>query len=134
VSALAGYAVRAVRSGRRLCGQERARDVLSPLAQQRHDFVVARLPDFTPGDNSLAEALRDSTQSPPDLQAAFRIDFPRWLARLGPRRRSIAMALAMGHRTRDLAARYAVSAGRISQMRRELHADWRRFHGEPPAS
>src|SRR4051812_10304292 len=37
-TALATFAARAVRSGRRLCGQERAKDVLSPFAQQRHGF------------------------------------------------------------------------------------------------
>ncbi len=31
-SSVATYAARAVRSGRRLCGQEKANDVLSPLA------------------------------------------------------------------------------------------------------
>jgi hypothetical protein len=44
-SALATFAARAVRSGRRLAGQERARDVLSPVAQARHGFVVVKVPD-----------------------------------------------------------------------------------------
>src|SRR5262245_12830323 len=35
-SVLASYAARAVRSGRRLCGQLRAKDVLSEVAQKRH--------------------------------------------------------------------------------------------------
>jgi hypothetical protein len=33
-------------------------------------------------------------------------------------------------RTLDLSKRFEVSAGRISQMRRELHEDWLRFLGE----
>src|SRR5438067_803098 len=33
VSAIAGYAVKAARSGRRVCGHERRKDVLSPVAQ-----------------------------------------------------------------------------------------------------
>src|SRR5262249_1716153 len=41
---IAAYAARAVRSGRRLCGQERARDVMSPRAQQRKGFSVQSLP------------------------------------------------------------------------------------------
>src|SRR5580692_6089376 len=32
-SVLAAYAARAVRAGRRLCGQEKSKDALSPLAQ-----------------------------------------------------------------------------------------------------
>ena len=54
--ALAIYAARAVRSGRRVCGQERAKDVLSPSAQRQHRFVVERLPDFsTLGGNPLEQ-------------------------------------------------------------------------------
>ena len=34
-TAIASFAARAVRSGRRLAGMERTKDVLSPLAQQR---------------------------------------------------------------------------------------------------
>jgi hypothetical protein len=33
-------AARAVRCGRRLCGQEKSRDVCSPIAQRRHCFRV----------------------------------------------------------------------------------------------
>src|SRR4051794_7084276 len=93
-SALASYAARAVASGRRLCGQEPAADVLSPRAQRRRGFAVGALPDHsTLGGNPLEEALRDNTQTPPDDQAAFRIDFPAWLASQGGRRRRIAQAL-----------------------------------------
>src|SRR6516164_9392310 len=76
-SALATYAARAVRSGRRACGQERGRDALSPSAQRRHGFLVSTLPDVsTLTDNPLSEALADNSKSPPDQQAMFRIDFP----------------------------------------------------------
>ena len=37
-SALACYAARAVHSGRRVCGHEKVRDVLSPVARRRHGF------------------------------------------------------------------------------------------------
>ena len=40
VSALARYAARAVRCGRRLNGKERAKDVVSPVAQRRHGFTL----------------------------------------------------------------------------------------------
>src|SRR5438874_727405 len=45
VGAIATFAARAVRSGRRLCGQERAQDAMSPSAQRRHGFTVSPLPD-----------------------------------------------------------------------------------------
>jgi hypothetical protein len=79
-STLATFAARAVRAGRRVCGQEPAKDVLSPTGQRRHHFAVERLPDISPlSSNSLTEALCDNTQTPPPEQAAFRLDFPAWL-------------------------------------------------------
>src|SRR5437763_1315165 len=38
VAQLARYAAQAVRSGRRVCGQVKGDDVLSPVAQRRHGF------------------------------------------------------------------------------------------------
>ena len=43
-TAIATFAGRAVKAGRRLCGQERPDDVLSPTAQRRHRFGVSSLP------------------------------------------------------------------------------------------
>ena len=74
VSALATYAVRAINSGRRVCGHERAKDVLSPVAQRLHGFAVGKLPDFSTLDgNPLEEALIDNTVSPvPEQVGAIR--------------------------------------------------------------
>jgi hypothetical protein len=133
-SAIAAYAARGVRNGRKLAGMDRARDVLSPLAQRRKGFAVCKLPDCSTLDGSpLDEALHDNTRSPPDQQAALRIDLPRWLATLGARDRRIALDMALGFRTQELAAAYRLSAARISQLRRRFHHSWRLFQGEPPA-
>jgi hypothetical protein len=131
---LARFAARAVRCGRRVCGQEKDQDALSPLAQMRRCFVVSTLPEFsTLSGNPLAEALQDNTHTPPDEQACFRLDFPAWLGRLGARNRSIAEDMALGHRTEELARTYGISPGRVSQLRREFHIDWERFCGGPVA-
>jgi hypothetical protein len=135
-TALATYAARAVKSGRRLVGQEKSQDVLSPLAQQRHHFTVRRLPDFeTLSDNLLTEAPADNTQSPPDETVCFKLDFAAWLDSLTARNRSIAEDLMVGGRTIDVADKYGVSAGRISQLRREFFQDWHMFCEDfPPHS
>jgi hypothetical protein len=44
---LAAYAARAVFSGRRLCGQLKAKDVLNERTQRRHGFRIERLPTST---------------------------------------------------------------------------------------
>ncbi len=130
-SALATYAARAVKCGRRLCGQEKGKDMLSPLAQQRHSFVVSSLPTHsTLSATPFSEALADNTRSPVPEQVHFRLDFPAWLVGLGDRKRRIAEDMALGHRTLELADMHHVTQGRISQMRREFYLDWLRFTGE----
>jgi hypothetical protein len=130
-TALASYAARAVRSGSRIAGQERANDVLSPIAQHRHHFYVGRLPDFeTLTEHPLCEALLDNTKSPPDETVCFRLDFLAWLASLTERNRGIVEDLMIGERTRDVANKYKISPARISQKRREFCQDWQIFRGD----
>jgi hypothetical protein len=133
-TALATFAARAVRSGRRLAGMDRARDVLSPQARQRHGFTVGKLPDYSALDGSpLHEALHDNTRSPPDQQAMFRIDFPSWRASRTERDRGVLDDLMLGERTSDVAGKHGLSPGRVSQLRREFHDDWEFFCAEPQA-
>jgi hypothetical protein len=132
-TALATFAARAVRSGRRLTGMDRSKDVLSPLAQQRKGFAVGKLPDCSAlGGSPLDEALYDNTKSPPDQQAMFRIDFPAWRASRTERDRRVLDDLMLGERTLDVAGKHGLSPGRVSQLRRELHDDWVLFCAEPP--
>jgi hypothetical protein len=132
-TALATFAARAVRSGRRLAGMERTKDVLSPLAQQRKGFAVCKLPDCSTLDGSpLDEALHDNTMSPPDQQAMFRIDFPAWRASRTERDRLVLDDLMLGERTLDVAGKHGLSPGRVSQLRREFHDDWEHFCAGPP--
>jgi hypothetical protein len=127
--AIATFAARAVRSGRRLCGQERARDVHSSVARRRHGFSVASLPAYPPAGSLVEEALRDDTHTAPDASAAFRIDFPAWLNTLPDRDRKVAEALMVGERTTDVAHHHGLSPARVSQLRRELMDRWHDFHG-----
>lgn len=128
---LASYAVRAVRSGRRLCGQLKAKDVLSELAQQRRHFYVGKIPDFsTESTNPLADALIDNAVTPVDEAVAFRIDFPDWLSTMDQKKRRITKQMMLGHRTLDLSVKFKVSQGRISQLRQELRQSWREFIDE----
>jgi hypothetical protein len=143
-AAFAALAARAVRSGRRLCGHERAREVLSPVARRRHGFRVEHLPASTrsphehlyasPHGQALLDAfeerLRDNTLTPVADQVAFRIDFPAWLQTLTGRERHLVRAMARNERTKDLSKQFALSPGRVSQLRREFRDDWLRFHGE----
>jgi hypothetical protein len=143
-SALAGYAARAVRSGRRLCGHEKARDVLSPVARRRHGFGVESLPHSISSSHerlytsplgqqaqdAFEERLRDNTQTPVPDQVTFRIDFPVWRCTRTERDQRVIDALMAGGRTRDVSRQFGLSPGRVSQLRRDFLEDWRRFTGE----
>jgi hypothetical protein len=128
---LAAYAGRAAKSGRRLCGQLPAKDVLSPLAQRRHRFAVRSLPGGSSLDrDALGEALHDNSRSEVPDQVAFRCDFPAWHATLSGREQVLVNELLLGEPAGAAAAHLGVSPGRVSQQRRELGDDWRRFTGE----
>jgi hypothetical protein len=137
VSILARYASRAVQSGRRLCGQLKARDALSERAQRRHGFRVEPLPTATrvsfadpDGQQQLdtfEERLQDNTQTPIPEQVAFRCDFREWLRTRSHRDRRLIRDLAHDERVTTLARKYQITPGRVSQLRRDCHDDWERF-------
>jgi DNA-directed RNA polymerase specialized sigma24 family protein len=144
VSRIATYAARHARSGRRLCGQERSRDTLSPLAQWRRGFTVKTLPVSTtqPHEQCYAnphgqrrldaveERLRDNTLTAVPEQVCFRVDFPAWMNTLSDRDRRVVEDLMQDERTLDVANKYGISPSRVSQLRRELMQRWRQFCGE----
>jgi hypothetical protein len=136
---------RAVKSGRRVTGQAKSKDVMNPLTQRRHGFQVEPLPHSTRTDHEqlyatphgqrlhdvFEQRLVDNTVTPPDEQAMFRVDFCAWLESLTPRERRIIEAMASNERTLDISKQFELSPGRISQMRREFHDGWERFCDGP---
>jgi hypothetical protein len=131
ISAIATFAVKAARSGRRVCGQDAAKDVMSPRAQQGKGFAVCSLPAFaTLSSNPFAEALHDNTKTPVDDQVAFRLDFPAWLGGFDAHKREVIDLMVNGERTTDIAEKVGKSAARISQLRLELFLSWELFIGE----
>jgi hypothetical protein len=130
-TALAAYAVLAVRNGRRLCGMCKARDAMNRAAHARLGVTCESLPQGEPPpESALAAALADSTRSEIPAQVAFRIDFPAWLQTRTRRDRAIIRDMLLEARTTDLAACHRVSPARVSQLRREYLAGWMAFVGE----
>jgi hypothetical protein len=135
VAQLARYAAQAVRCGRRVTGQEKADDVLSPVAQRRHGFAVGSLPDHsTLHGNAWDEALIENTRSEVPEQVAFRIDFPEWRDTLGERDQRLVDLLMTGERTGRAARQFGVTSGRVSQKRQEFRQGWARFVGDDGAA
>jgi len=132
--ALARYGVKQTRDHRKVGGHLKIKDVLSRYCQTRKGVVVQRLDKFDKTEEVWQEALvEDKTAGPAEI-ARTRIDFSDWLAPLKRRDRRIAESLAAGNRTADVARKFKISAGRISQLRRELAESWRKFVGDEPGA
>ena len=129
---LARYAVAQVRDGRKVGCKLNVRDVLSRYCQQRKNVFVERLDHFDEDEACWQEIIIEDRHAGPAETARVRMDFGDWLRKLPRRNRRIAESLALGNRTSDVAKRFHLSAGRVSQVRRELADSWRTFVDEPP--
>ena len=131
---LAKYGISQVRDGRRVGAKLNIKDPLSRYCQKRKGVVVERLDKFDDEENAWQEAVVQDTRTAPvpDI-VSFRVDFADWLASLCRRDRRIAESLAIGNRTSDVAERFELSEGRISQLRREMASSWKSFTGEATA-
>ena len=129
---LAAFGVAQYRAGRRVGNRLNSRDVLSEYAQRSKRFRVETLDHYDDHDGTWVEAVvQDTRSSPVPEVVAFRCDFSDWLKSLSRRDRRLAEFLALGNRTNDTARKFNVSAGRVSQLRRDFEASWRCFQGEP---
>ena len=130
-SALARFAVFQARQGRQVGTRLNVRDVTSRYAQLQKGIHVERLDQFNDEENCWQEIVVEDKKSTPADVAITRIDFAEWLGTMSALRRKIAQCLATGESTLEAARQFAVSPGRISQLRREFQASWQAFHGEP---
>ena len=132
-SILAKFAEKQTRDHRITGGHLNIKDILSKYCQDRTGTVVQRLDKYNDKDDCWEEAVvQDTRNSPVPEVVAFRVDFKDWLRQLPRRDRRVAEFLSLGHRTQDAARKFRVSQGRISQLRRELADNWKRFVGDEP--
>ena len=130
VGTLANFAVRRVAQHRLVGGHQSSRDVLSPLTAKKKGVVVTTLSPWDASENTWRDVAVESKRVSPADHAAFNVDFAQWLGQWAPRHRRIINALAAGERVTDLAQRFRVSLGRISQLRRRYERSWELFQGE----
>lgn len=130
---LAHFGISQFRDGRRVGNRFRISEVLSRHAQRRKRFFVERLDHLDQDTGEWCEAVVEDPRTPVPEQVAFRIDFPQWLAGLTRRNRKIAEALSVGNTTSEVAKRFEISPGRVSQLRNEFYRSWREFHHDAPS-
>ena len=67
-------------------------------------------------------------------QVSFRLDWPAWLSTRTERDRRIIADMALSEQTKELAEKYGMSPGRISQLRRQYQDDWCLFCDDKEAA
>ena len=114
---------------------------MSPRAQKSKGFAVEPLPASTRRSHEeihsdphgqermdvVEERLADNTRSPVPEQAMFREQFGMLLDQVGEKKKPIVQDMAGGADTKHLAAEHKISAGRVSQIRREAQNVWKRI-------
>jgi hypothetical protein len=124
-SSLAWYAAKHVKRGRPAGGRMNGKEPLSRYAQIGHGIRV----EGQAGD--WIDTLVADKRAPVADQVAAKIDVRAWFATLTKRMKEIAKDLAVGCTTAEVADKYGLSAGRISQLRRTLEKSWTVFQQEP---
>ena len=132
-SSLVCYAVRQVRSGRRVGGKLNVLDVTSAYCGLKKGVRIVRFDDLAHTSIEWKDSLLEDRRAGPAETAAARLDTAAWLRSLSLRNRRIAKTLATGESTLTTARKFGITAGRVSQLRRELEASWLEFHGEVTA-
>ena len=121
---LAWYSARQIKRGRPSVGSMNSKEPLSRYAQIGNGIQVEPL-----GSNWMDAMVEDKKAAVPD-QVAAKIDVAAWFATLTERMTGIAKDLAFGFSTSEVARKYGLSAGRISQVRRILEESWTTFQPE----
>jgi DNA-directed RNA polymerase specialized sigma24 family protein len=130
---LASYGIRQVRDHRKVGGKLNIKDVLSRYCQKHKGVIVERLDKFDEKEGEWLEVLVEDRHAGPADTAAARLDLAAWFKSLSPKDRRIAKALATGGCTGDVAKKFGLSAGRISQKRRAFMEGWQTFQGGQPS-
>lgn len=104
------YSIRQTRAGRSVCSAAKPKDPMSLRFYGKATFEPWDFDDYVGRETPI-----------PDV-VSFRIDVPAFLTTLTVRQRRMALDLATGMTTSDAAEKYGLSAGRISQFRREFRA------------
>jgi hypothetical protein len=118
-STLTWYAVKQTKSGRPAVGRMNSKEVLSEYSQLRRGIKAATSHAGTVQQGWIDELVEDK-RAPVLEQVAVKLDALAWIRTLPRGLRRIAADLARGCTTSETAVKHSLSAGRISQIRRQL--------------
>ena len=122
---IAKYAIKRHREGRRFVGTNTT-DILSEQTQKLGRSDTCQLSQFDDEPRNWGLGLY---QRQPDIADAVQmhLDYEAWYQRQTPRDQAIIKDLSYGETTGDVAKKYGVSAGLISQYRKRYSDSWHAF-------
>jgi hypothetical protein len=124
-SNLTWFSSRHVKRGRPAAGRMSCKEPMSRYGQLSNDIKIERQ-----SGKWIDAIVLDKRAAIPDVVAA-KMDVGAWFATLTQGMRQIANDLAFGCSTSEVAKKYGVTAGRVSQLRQTLKASWAAFQQEP---
>jgi hypothetical protein len=120
---LVAFGLKQYRAGRIVGTSLNCKDVGSINCLRKQGCSIEPLEEWT-------AALVESRRATPADIAALRIDFSDWFQSLSARDQRLASELARGESTSAVAKMFRITAGRVSQLRRELFESWQQFVGD----
>ena len=129
VGPIVQYSAKHVRAGK-LIGGYPVNDVMSRFSHQAGGHFVTTLPN-SEEEAAAAEvhdALWDRCPGPAE-EAACRVDYADWLARLSEKQRAVAEGLASGFNVSETAKRRGVSRAAVQDIRKTLARKWDEHEG-----
>ena len=120
------YAIKRFSSGRRFTGLN-STDVHSEHTQMQGRSEVHQFSELE-GKLDELDFMADPTVNVADA-AQFHVDYEAWFSKQVPKDKQIIRDLSYGYTTREVARKYNVSDGLISQYRKRYRDDWNGFVG-----
>ena len=127
---VAFYSIQRAKSGRRAY-QNNATDPLCPVFRTRNTTAIIPI-DAPMQSEGLARTMSDfisSGMEDPSETALRRIDWESFLSTLASREKQVLSCIADGWRCMDIAKHIGVTAGRVTQMKREIATRIKEFMG-----
>ena len=125
------FAIQRYQDGRRFTGSNRT-DILSHQTQILGRCDTCQLSTFDSEEDGGLDERDFMEMVQPDVAEAvsWKIDYETWLAMQTPRDQAIVLDLSYGYTTGEVARKYGVSDGLISQYRRRYAKSWDDFIAE----
>ena len=122
------FAIKAYRVGRIGGMPMNSTDTLAESTRARKRVQIESYNNFSRIKKGWGEIFMTDGRVNVAKEVCFKLDYEGWLETLSVRQRQMLEGMIAGDTTSELAEKFNLSAGRISQIRRELVESWKNYH------